>query len=414
MSVLAKQTIEPTTAERRAALEARLATLRADERASWKTKQAAPEAAPPIQPAQSPPGPAANLILTDAEFVANFVPPEYLYDGILQRRYVYSMTAMTGAGKTAFGLLLAAHVGLGRSLADRAVMQGDVLYFASENSVDVQARWIAMAEHCGFTIGKTNVQFVSGATRLSEIAERITQEILASGRQFALVVIDTSAATFEGADENDNMAALEHAKRMRSLTTLPGGPTVLVLCHPAKSANGDNLLPRGGGAFLNEVDGNLTARKKDSAVEVHWAGKFRGVDFAPIWFKLETVTAARLKDKSGRPMPTVMARPLSEADQQAMKESGMRDEDAVLRAIEGHPKASYEALAKVLNWSTRDGKPYKMKVQRAAERLAQQALIMKHRRGSHWVLTKDGEKELNRLDLELKAAMTQPPVPPRA
>ena len=46
----------------------------------------------------------------------------------------------------------------------------------------------------------------------------------------------------------------------RTLTTLPGGPCVLVLCHPIKHVSEpEQLLPRGGGAFLAEVDGNLTA-----------------------------------------------------------------------------------------------------------------------------------------------------------
>ena len=102
-----------------------------------------------------PAKPAPKLIQSDAEFTANFVPPAYLLDGILQRQYCYSLTAATGAGKTAIALRLAAHVGLGRRLGDRDVQQGRVLYFASENHVDVQARWLAMAEHCGFEIGKT-------------------------------------------------------------------------------------------------------------------------------------------------------------------------------------------------------------------------------------------------------------------
>ena len=227
-----------------------------------------------ILPFPAPPA-SRKLILSDAEFVANFEPPEYLLDGILQRRYCYALTAQTGAGKTAVALRIAAHVGLGRKLGDRDVAQGAILYFASENSVDVQARWIAMAQHCNFEIGKTNVRFVAGATRLSEIAAQITAEA-AQMDDLALVVVDTSAATFEGEDENSNVAAIEHAKRMRSLTELRGGPTVLVLCHPTKRATADDLLPRGGGSFLAEIDGNLCARKSDSAVEISWCGKFRG------------------------------------------------------------------------------------------------------------------------------------------
>jgi hypothetical protein len=255
-----------------------------------------------------------------------------------------------------------------------------------------------MAEHCGFTIGETDVHFVSGATKLSEIADRISGEAESNGRDLALVVVDTSAATFEGEDENSNVAAITHAKRMRSLTTLRGGPTVLVLCHPTKRATADDLTPRGGGAFLAEIDGNLCARKSDSAVEVHWTGKFRGMDFTPMMFELKTVTATKLKDSRGRLIPTVLASPLDEAARQAMAASGRRDEDLVLRAIETNPGASSSKLAEALGWAMRDGKPYAVKVRRACERLAQAGMIMKERRGDAWVLTKDGEKELNKLD----------------
>src|SRR5262249_20742548 len=258
--------------------------------------------------------------------------------------------------------------------------RGSVLYFASENAVDVQARWIAMAENCGFEIGHTNVQFVSGATRLSEIADQITTEVAASGRDLALVIVDTSAATFEGDDENSNVHAIEHAKRMRSLTGLQGGPTVLVLCHPTKRATTDDLVPRGGGAFIAEVDGNLCARRVDTAIELHWSGKFRGPDFVLLMFQLRTVTAARLRDARGRHIPAVLAEPIDEASRQAMAASGRRDEDCVLRAIEKHPDASLADLAKELGWTYGQGdKPNKMKVKRAMEALARAKLVMEHR-----------------------------------
>jgi hypothetical protein len=41
------------------------------------------------------------LIQSSARFTENYVPPDYLIDGLLQRRYCYSLTAPTGTGKTA-------------------------------------------------------------------------------------------------------------------------------------------------------------------------------------------------------------------------------------------------------------------------------------------------------------------------
>ena len=56
-------------------------------------------------PKRAPPG-AGPPFLPKAEFLAGFVPPDYLVDGVLQRGYVYSLTGQTGHAKTAIALLL--------------------------------------------------------------------------------------------------------------------------------------------------------------------------------------------------------------------------------------------------------------------------------------------------------------------
>jgi hypothetical protein len=86
-------------------------------------------------------------VLSSAAFVSIFTPPEYTIAGILQRRFIYSFTGATGAGKTAIMLLLAAHVALGRNISPQhEVEKGRVLYLAGENPTDCQMRWIAMAQ----------------------------------------------------------------------------------------------------------------------------------------------------------------------------------------------------------------------------------------------------------------------------
>jgi len=52
----------------------------------------------------------------------------------------------------------------------------------------------------------------------------------------ALVTIDTTAAYFEGDDENSNVQMGRYARGQRSLVELPGGPCVVALCHPVKNA----------------------------------------------------------------------------------------------------------------------------------------------------------------------------------
>jgi RecA-family ATPase len=176
-----------------------------------------------------------KLALSSAEFVAGFTPPDYLIVGWLQRRFVYSLTAATGDGKTAIALLVALLVSQATNLGKLKVKRGRVLYFAGENPDDVRMRWIATTDQFGLTPEDIdNVYFVPGVFKFTEISERIHQEMAAE--ELALVVVDTSAAYFETDDENNNMQALAHAKRQRELSRLPGGPTVLICCHPTKNA----------------------------------------------------------------------------------------------------------------------------------------------------------------------------------
>jgi hypothetical protein len=67
---------------------------------------------------------------------------------------------------------------------------------------------------------------------------------------------------------------LSHHDNARGFTECEGHPAVVVLSHPIKNASRSNLLPRGGGAFLNELDGNLTLWSDNlgEVTELHWQG----------------------------------------------------------------------------------------------------------------------------------------------
>jgi len=335
-----------------------------------------------------------KLAQSSAEFVAGFTPPDYLIEGLVQRRFLYSLTAATGSGKTAIALLIAALVCQGGKLAELEVAQGRVLYFAGENPDDVRMRWFAVTQQFGLTPDDMDAYFVPGVFKFSQILERIHKEM--ATRELALVVVDTSAAYFEADDENSNAQVGAHARRLRQLVGLEGGPTVLVCCHPTKHAADDNLLPRGGGAFLAEVDGNLICKKDDSAVQVHWQGKFRGPDFAPLHFLLRSVTHERLKDTKDRLIPTVIAEALGPEAVKDITARNRLDEDAVLRSIEQNPHLSQRERAVELGWRMTNGEAYQIKVGRVAQRLERAKLINRTRDG--YEITPKGEKDLARLE----------------
>lgn len=337
-----------------------------------------------------------ELLQSSHRFVTDFVPPEYLIDGILQRRFCYSMTGMTGIGKTSLALRIAAHVAHGLPLANRAVEQGRVLYLAGENPDDVRMRWIKLCEEMGLNAYDENigVVFLPGTPPIfsKEVRARIDAEAATQG-PFSLVIVDTSAAYFTGADEN-SIELARHARDMRSLVALPGGPTVLATTHPVKNPDFDNLLPRGGGGFLNEVDGNLVCLKEGAdsdVVVVHWHGKWRGPEFEPFSFRLRRGTSDNLVDRKGHYIWTVYAEPISEAERSELAEEGADKLHELLRMMLTSPNASLAELGDKMGWVTRDGKPvHKMQVQRVMQELCKRRWAIKE--GAHYTLTNRGKQ----------------------
>jgi hypothetical protein len=338
--------------------------------------------------------PAAPLILSSAEFVAGFVPPEYVVVGLLQRRFFYSLTAPTGHGKTAVALVLAACAALAKLFAGKVTKQIRVLYLAAENADDVRMRWIALAQRMGFDTSTIEVYFVEGRFTLSKSLKLLRTEAEKIGGEFGLVIVDTGPTFFEGKEENANKELGDHARLLRSLMdTIPGGPCVVAACHPIKNAAADNLIPRGGGAFLAETDGNLTCWKTDSAVELHWQGKFRGPDFAPLNFLIETVTHQGLKDSDGRLIPTVIAEHISEQASEEITAAARANENRALQFIDQNPALTQVTLAVAMGWKLHNGDPYKMKAKRLIDKLMKTKLIKENRTGGYKI-TSQGTKAL--------------------
>jgi hypothetical protein len=332
---------------------------------------------------------------SSAEFITNFVPPDYLIDGLIQRRFIYSMTGPTGEGKTSVALLLALFVDRGWSLDNRQIDKGKVLFLAGENPDDVRMRWIKLLDDMKVPADEVNVFFVPGSFALSNkgLRDQIMKASEANG-PFALIIVDTSAAFFEGDDENVNTQMMAHAKMLRGLIDLiAGNPTVIVSSHPVKHFSRENMIPRGGGAFLNEMDGNLTCMKVDGTMvtELHWQGKFRGIDFGAIPFRLEVGKTDKLKDSKGRHIWTVIARAITDKERDAAEDTGQKNKTQLLAAMAKIPGASLADLAKEVGWTTKDGKPYRSLVQRLLNSLRENKLVKKE--AGRWVLTKAGAKE---------------------
>ena len=192
---------------------------------------------------------------------------------------------------------------------------------------------------------------------------------------------------------------LAHARMMRGLIdVIPGGPTVMVNVHPVKNATADNLLPAGGGTFINEVDGNLTCAKRESLTELHWHGKFRGPEFGPMNFQIQTVTNLDLKDSDGRLLPTVVCEYVPEEAAAEMAAVTRMTEDEVLKLIDANPTISLTKIARDMGWKLHGGEPNKPRAQRFVQSLKKAKLIEKGDDGRGLNLTAAGKKAIKAAD----------------
>jgi hypothetical protein len=351
----------------------------------------------PAETELMPPG--APKLMSSAAFVRDFRPPDYLIAGMLQRRFIYALTGRTGEGKTAVCLRIAAQIAAGLALDGATVSPGRVLYLAGENPDDIRMRWIVLMEQMFLDENDIAVDFVDGRFNISEIPGHILAA--ASAHEYVLVVVDTSVAFSQSVDENDNVEQLKHAQALRALIdVLPGGPTILVCCHPPKNASDDNLQPRGGGAVIAEFDGNLTCRRTETATEVHWQGKFRGPDFAPMHFILEGQTTARLKDSHGNQVWTVFAKPASERDKEEISKALKSDAIAIMVVIRDEPGISLADIAKRMNWKNKQDLPDRSKAQRRIRMLEKKRLVERDDdaleltdKGKTWLAKQSKKKE---------------------
>jgi len=330
-------------------------------------------------------------IVTSKAFLNGFVPPDYLIEGILQRRFIYALTGKTGSGKSAVTLRLSAMIGqkIGApKLGDHVIERGRVIYFAGENPDDIRIRWVAMLDQMGLEDSELNVHFMVGRTNLMEDMEAIRDAAIEIKPD--LIIVDTARAYFPGDDENDNVQMGAYARLLRQLTDT--GACVVVNCHPTKNAANDNLQPVGGGAFVAEVDGNLTCTHEDDVVRIHWQTKLRGPEFAPILFELREVEGP-MRDTKRRKIKSVIASPMNEQKAENRSLRNRTDLTAVLSIMLMNAEGglSMNAIAERLTWKLADGRPNKMKVQRIVHGLAKKKLAHQPHGFPHYILTNSGK-----------------------
>jgi hypothetical protein len=330
----------------------------------------------------------AAIFKTARDFCAEFVPPSYAIEPFVRSGSIYTVTAKTGSGKTALLNTTALAVATGRNdILGRDVAKGRVAYIAAENPDDLRMRLMVSAWLFNIDIAEIseNLLIMDQRCKPEELIIRLKSE-QKTGGPFTLIMIDTLAAFFDGSDANDNVQAGEFIRRLRPMTQLDGHPSVLVAAHPVKNATDDNLVPYGGGAILNEVDGNLTLSKSDGgAIKMHWQGKLRGVEFDPLFFRIELASSPDVIDAKGRQVQLPVMRPATEADAEQREEAEINVDVALLRAMLADPGGSQA------DWAQRIGRA-KSIVNRKLKKLERSRLVEQIL--NRWTITARGKNAL--------------------
>lgn len=172
----------------------------------------------------------------------------------------------------------------------------------------------------------------------------------------------------------------------------------MILCHPTKRAADDDLTPRGGGAFMNEVDGNMAVMRKNSLLAVVPFGKFRGDMSWSQRYEIEIIRDhPKLKDARGRQMRSVLARPVADGTAAVMEKRTDTDTIAVLNAVCNAPGGTPTDFARLLDWTYgAKREPNVKRVKANLDRLEKEKLVRET--VGRWKTTAAGQQALNDID----------------
>ena len=277
-----------------------------------------------------------SIVIGAGTFMSAYTALSYPLDEILPSGSLYGLTARQGTGKTALMQSTALAVGMNRpALIGVDVTPGRVAYVTIENPDDFRMKLAVACYVHGISYAEieTRIAIIQGRDTPEQIIEGLKLDAEANGA-FTLVCFDTFQAGFAAAGAgafNDNEAVLSYVIRLRPLTTLPGAPGVIVAFHPTKNATEEELLPYGGGATMNEIDGNLTLWKETQIKLYH--NQLRGPEFEPRYFRIEKLSCPDILDNKGRQILLPVMRPCTETDAEERQTQEANAELALLKAM---------------------------------------------------------------------------------
>lgn len=255
------------------------------------------------------------------EWLANTKPREWLFTGMAVKGYLYAFTSPNNHGKTTVVAKLIARAISGAPFCGYKNTFGrmNVLLLCGENDIDTAHKILGVKEQYLLTDEDLDrLTIIARSFPMETFGDDVVDYANKLGIEFQLVIADTWQAYWSGGDMNSNDSQLLHAKAMRKLCGINGSPTVLVPAHPVKNASRDNLVPYGGGAAMNELDGNFEGWNDGGIFELT-LGKKRQAPMAKMLLSIGEYTLKGLKDADGLPTTTSIAKSITEHEAEAIQ-----------------------------------------------------------------------------------------------
>lgn len=241
----------------------------------------------PWDPPADTRGVPASWRLLDDVALLELPDPEYLVDGLIQRRSVGTVYGPPGAGKTTFDAALAVCIATGRPFFGHPINHpGAVLYVGAEDPAGFKVRLRAAKQAAGLDVTqRIGVYTFPEAIDLCDPVQVSRFEAFLSRHQadrpWEIIIGDTFAALTPGAAENsseDVTTAMVHALRWRNTF----GATVLFNHH----TNAAGTRERGHSAMRGAADFMISLTPVDDVVHVESSKQRNGPPFPTIQLRL--------------------------------------------------------------------------------------------------------------------------------
>lgn len=342
-----------------------------------RAQQAIRDSQAVIKTATSSGGDGALVAKPLPEFLKLRPVVKFLVDDMFRQGWTYSITSQPGGGKTGFGVYLSLRLAQGGWIGPYKCQPAVVLYIAAEQPEDVNMRfWLACKLMTIPAEARGRVHVIDKSFLLAKRLPELLAIIEELGVMAVVVDTDQAISLDEAGSEVNNSERMGHAKRLRELTRCATNPTVIDLCHPNAMADANSLRPRGGGAFLAEIDGNVMLSRVDDVVSVKTDPfKFRGMPWE-LTFRSKMEKCEDIKDTKGRLIPTPYLELMTE-EQGAMAKVGRMNIDLeVLKLVHAYPNWTQNEIAAELGWlAPVGGEPDKSRMSRYLKAMRERKLL---------------------------------------